>query len=177
MATKNLSVYDSNLLPDAGDMKIGIVVSEWNYDITNKLLDGAVDFLLKNKMKEQNISICWVPGSFELIYASKQMAETLDVDAVIALGCVVRGETAHFDYICSGVTKGIADLNREGKIPFVYGLLTCFTMDQALARSGGRYGNKGVEAAKTAIQMIHFSRVMQSKEGRQIIPNPSVVLV
>ncbi len=158
MSTKNLSEYNPDTLPDASDMKIGIVVSEWNYDVTVKLLEGAREFLLRNNVAPENIHVAWVPGSFELIYGAAKMEASEPVDAVIALGSVIRGETPHFDYVCSGVTQGIARLNAKGSIPFIFGLLTTDDMQQALNRAGGIHGNKGVEAAKTAIQMIYFGR-------------------
>lgn len=158
MSTKNLSEYNPDTLPDASKMRIGIVVSEWNYDVTVKLLEGAREFLLRNNVDPKNIHVAWVPGSFELIYGAARMEAFEPVDAVIALGSVIRGETPHFDYVCSGVTQGIARLNAKGSIPFIFGLLTTDDMQQALNRAGGIHGNKGVEAAKTAIQMIYFGR-------------------
>ncbi|MGI5833539.1 MAG: 6,7-dimethyl-8-ribityllumazine synthase [Bacteroidales bacterium] len=161
MSTKNLSEYNPDTLPDASKMRIGIVVSEWNYDVTVKLLEGAREFLLRNNVDPKNIHVAWVPGSFELIYGAARMEAFEPVDAVIALGSVIRGETPHFEYVCSGVTQGIARLNAKGTIPFIFGLLTTDDMQQALNRAGGIHGNKGVEAAKTAIQMIYFSRSRQ----------------
>lgn len=161
MSTKNLSEYNPDTLPDASGMKIGIVVSEWNYDVTVKLLEGARQFLVLNKVDPENILVAWVPGSFELIYGAARMEATTSVDAVIALGSVIRGETPHFEYVCSGVTQGVAQLNAKGSIPFVFGLLTTSDMQQALNRAGGIHGNKGVEAAKTAIQMINFNRQLK----------------
>ncbi|KAA6344962.1 6 7-dimethyl-8-ribityllumazine synthase [termite gut metagenome] len=151
----NLSTYDRNSIPNAKDMTFGIVVSEWNNNITNALLEGAVETLKKHGAEEENIHIKKVPGSFELIYGANQMMNFYDVDAVIVLGCVVRGETPHFDYICMGVTQGIAQLNTTDDIPVIYGLITANTMEQALDRCGGIHGNKGVECAITAIKMIN----------------------
>lgn len=161
MSTKNLSEYNPDTLPDATGMRIGIVVSEWNYDVTVKLLEGARQFLVQNNVDPENILVAWVPGSFELIYGAARMEAAASVDAVIALGSVIRGETPHFDYVCSGVTRGIANLNAKGTTPFVFGLLTTNDMQQALNRAGGIHGNKGVEAAKTAIQMIYFNRQLK----------------
>ncbi len=161
MSTKNLSEYNPDTLPDASDMRIGIVVSEWNYDVTVKLLEGARQFLLNNKVDPENILVAWVPGSFELIYGAARMEAVASVDAVIALGSVIRGETPHFEYVCSGVTQGIAQLNAKGSIPFIFGLLTTNDIQQALNRAGGIHGNKGVEAAKTAVQMIYFNRQLK----------------
>jgi 6,7-dimethyl-8-ribityllumazine synthase len=137
------------------------VVSEWNYDVTVKLLDGARQFLALNKVDPENILVAWVRAVLRLIYGAARMEATTSVDAVIALGSVIRGETPHFEYVCSGVTQGIAQLNAKGSIPFVFGLLTTSDMQQALNRAGGIHGNKGVEAAKTAIQMINFNRQLK----------------
>lgn len=160
MATEyhNLSSYDPEKVPNGADMKIGIVVSEWNDVVTNSLLTGTYNTLLKHGVKEENILIDFVPGSFELIFGSKHMVENKEIDAVIALGCVVRGETPHFEYVCNGVTHGIADMNIRYDIPFIFGLLTTDTMQQATERAGGRHGNKGDECAITALKMIDFYR-------------------
>lgn len=155
-AYQNLSSYDASKVPDGKEMKIGIVVSEWNDKITNALLDGAYKTLIKHGVKSENIIIDYVPGSFELIFGSRYLVEQKDVDAVITLGCVVRGDTPHFDYVCSGVTQGLADLNRMYDIPFIFGLLTTEDMHQAADRAGGVHGNKGDECAITAIKMIDF---------------------
>jgi 6,7-dimethyl-8-ribityllumazine synthase len=151
-------------MPDASGMRIGIVVSEWNHEITSRLLEGAVDTLLKNGVQADNILQKWVPGSFELVFGAQMMANLQAdkaVDAVIILGCVIRGETPHFDYICSGVTQGISSLNATRNIPFIYGLLTNETMQQSIDRAGGVLGNKGDEAAVTAIKMVAFKRSMK----------------
>ena len=150
----NLSEYDINSVPDATGMRVGIVVSEWNDKITSALLEGACQTLIKHGVKEENITVKTVPGSFELVYGSARFASSGLVDAVIAIGCVIRGDTPHFDYICQGVTQGLADLNREGTVPVIYGLLTCNTSEQAEQRSGGMLGNKGDECAVTAIKMV-----------------------
>lgn len=159
MASKyhNLSEYDINSVPDAKGMKIGIVVSEWNSNITGALLDGARETLIKNGVSEDDITIMTVPGSFELIYGATQMAKT-EVDGVIAIGCVVRGDTPHFDYICEGTTYGLARLNATQEKPIIYGLITTNDMQQALDRCGGKMGNKGDECAVTCIKMIDFKR-------------------
>ena len=150
----NLSDYDINSVPDATGMKVGIVVSEWNDKITGALLDGACKTLIKHGVKEEDIIVKPVPGSFELVYGAARFVNAGSVDAVIAIGCVIRGDTPHFDYICQGATQGLADLNREGKIPVIYGLLTCNTHEQAQERCGGMLGNKGDECAVTAIKMV-----------------------
>lgn len=156
-AYQNLSSYDFNSVPDGSEMSIGIVVAEWNKCITEKLLEGACNTLEKHHVKPQNIIVKRVPGSFELTFGAKQLAESKELNAIIILGCVVQGDTPHFDYVCSGVTQGVTELNLMYDIPFIFGLLTTNTMQQAEDRAGGRYGNKGDEAAITALKMINFS--------------------
>ena len=156
-AYHNLSDYDLNSVPSAEQMKFGIVVSEWNINITGKLLEGAVETLKKHGAKPENIMVKTVPGSFELIYGANQMLENCELDAVIILGCVIKGDTPHFDYVCMGVTQGIAQLNTTSDVPVIYGLITTLTMEQAEDRSGGKLGNKGDECAITAIKMIDFA--------------------
>jgi 6,7-dimethyl-8-ribityllumazine synthase len=153
MATTNLSAYDPGSIPDAGMMKIGIVVSDWNNDVTQTLLDSAKRTLKKQGVKESNILVRHVPGAFELTFGARFMAENDDPDAIICLGCVIQGETPHFTFICQGVTQGITQLNLDYDIPFIFGVLTTDTRQQALDRAGGKYGNKGDEAAVTAIKM------------------------
>ncbi|MDR0745003.1 MAG: 6,7-dimethyl-8-ribityllumazine synthase [Mediterranea sp.] len=156
-AYHNLSEYAPTSTPDAGQMKFGIVVSEWNGHITGKLLEGAVETLKKHGAEPENILVKTVPGSFELTYGANQMLENCDLDAVIALGCVIKGDTPHFDYVCMGVTQGIAQLNATSDIPVIYGLITALTIEQAEERSGGKLGNKGDECAITAIKMVDFA--------------------
>ncbi|WP_243349495.1 6,7-dimethyl-8-ribityllumazine synthase [Parabacteroides sp. FAFU027] len=156
-AYQNLSSYDSSKVPDASAWKVAIVVAEWNSDITENLLQGACDTLERHGMKADNISVHRVPGTFELTFGAREVAESLEVDAVIVLGCVVRGDTPHFDYVCQGVTTGVTRLNLLFGIPFIFGVLTTDNMQQALDRAGGIHGNKGDEAAITAIKMIDFS--------------------
>ena len=158
MATElhHLSDYDTQSVPDASNMCFGIVVAEWNPEITDALLDGAVKTLEKHGTLPENIHIKTVPGSFELIYGAQQMTKNDGFDAVIILGSVIRGETPHFDYICEGVTYGIAHINATQNIPVIYGLLTTNDLQQAKDRSGGRLGNKGDECAIDAIKMAKF---------------------
>jgi hypothetical protein len=137
-------------------MCFGIVVSEWNTEITGALLDGAVKTLEKHGALPENIHVKTVPGSFELIYGAHQMTLNGSYDAIIILGSVIRGETPHFDYICQGVTYGIASLNAASEIPIIYGLLTTDNMEQAKDRCGGKFGNKGNECAIDAIKMAKF---------------------
>ena len=150
----NLSDYDIHSVPDATGMRVGIVVSEWNDKITGALLDGDCQTLMKHGVREEDIKVKTVPGSFELVYGASRLVNSGLVDAVIAIGCVIRGDTPHFEYICQGATQGLADLNREGRVPVIYGLLTCNTLEQAQERCGGMLGNKGDECAVTAIKMV-----------------------
>jgi len=152
----NLSDYDPTTMPDASSLKVGIVVAEWNYEITSKILEGAVNTLTTNGVKAKNIVVRWVPGSFELVFGARMLADGSDLDAVIVLGCVIRGDTPHFEYVCSGVTQGITQLNLTEEIPFIFGLLTNDTMQQSIDRAGGIHGNKGDEAAITAIKMANL---------------------
>jgi 6,7-dimethyl-8-ribityllumazine synthase len=158
MATvnKNLSEYDKNSIPNAKDFRFGIVVSEWNDSITEGLYRGAIEALLENQVPAQHIIRWNVPGSFELIYGSKKMLQTQNVDAVIAIGCVIQGQTKHFDFVCEGVTQGIKDLNVQTDIPVIFCVLTDNTMQQSIDRSGGIHGNKGTEAAIAAIKMAYI---------------------
>lgn len=161
MSTANLSDYDPNSVPPAHEMRFGIVVSDWNKEITFSLLEGAVNTLAKHGVTKDNILIKHVPGSFELPLAGQFFAEYDDVDGVICLGCVIQGETPHFTYVCQGVTQGIASLNLEYNIPFIFGVLTTSTMQQAIDRAGGKLGNKGDEAAITAIKMAALQAEME----------------
>jgi 6,7-dimethyl-8-ribityllumazine synthase len=151
---KNLSATEGSQIPNAKDFKFGVVYSEWNYEVTNALKDGAVKTLLANGAKEENILIKTVPGSFELTLGAQYMAEFTEVDAIICLGCLIQGETRHFDFICDAVAKGITDLNIKYNQPFIFGVLTPENQQQALDRAGGKHGNKGDEAAITAIKML-----------------------
>lgn len=161
MATvnKNLSHYDKNTVPNAKDLRFGIVVSEWNEDITSGLYNGAIEALLENGAGEDNIVTWQVPGSFELIYGSKRMIETQKVDTVIAIGSVIQGETKHFDFVCEAVAQGIKDLNVQTDVPVVFCVLTDNTLQQAIDRSGGIHGNKGTEAAIVAIRMAELRKL------------------
>jgi 6,7-dimethyl-8-ribityllumazine synthase len=155
-ALHKLSDNDDLNVPDASNMCFGIVVAEWNKEITSALLDGAVKTLEKHGTLPENIHVKSVPGSFELVYGAHQMTLNGGYDAVIILGSVIRGETPHFDYICQGVTYGIARLNSTSEIPIIYGLLTTNDLQQAKDRSGGKLGNKGGECAVVAIKMAKF---------------------
>lgn len=156
MATEmhNLSQYDPTKVASGEGRKVGIVYAEWNSDITYALRDGAIKTLKENGVKADDITIASVPGSFELIFGASQMVKSGKYDAVIAIGCVIRGDTPHFDYICEGVTAGLSLLNVTYDIPVIFGLITTNTLLQAQERSGGRLGNKGDECAVTALQMM-----------------------
>jgi len=154
MATKDLSAYDIHSVPSAENMKFGIVVAEWNWEITSALAKGAMDTLKRHGATKENISLKYVPGTFELPLGGQFFAELDNVDAVILLGCVIQGETRHFDYICEGVTQGTKDLNLKYNKPFIFGVLTTDNQQQAQDRAGGKHGNKGDEAAVTAIKMV-----------------------
>lgn len=151
---RNLSEYDKETLPDASKYKFGIVVAEWNEEITEGMFDGAKQTLLDNGVPLDQIVRWNVPGSFELIYGCKRMQQTKDtLDAIIAIGCVIQGETRHFDFVSNAVSMGIKDLNVNSNIPVIFCVLTDDTYQQSLDRSGGKHGNKGTEAAIAAIKM------------------------
>ena len=143
---------DSNNIPDASNLKIGIVVSRWNHSITDNLLKGSIALLESKNTAPENIQIIYVPGSFELVFACRKMQKK-GVDVVIAIGSVIRGETKHFDFICNSTSMGIMNLNLSGKSPVIFCVLTDDNIQQSIDRSGGKYGNKGTEAAIAAIEM------------------------
>ena len=159
MATTNLSAYDNTTIPNTRKLRFGIVVSEWNENITENLFKGAFDTLIEHGTLPENIIRWDVPGSFELIFGCKKMLETQKIDAIIAIGNVIQGETKHFDFICDGVTQGIKDLNLQYPIPTIFCVLTDFTMQQSIDRSGGKHGNKGVECAIAAIKMATLNQI------------------
>ncbi|MCM4170052.1 6,7-dimethyl-8-ribityllumazine synthase [Arenibacter sp. TNZ] len=157
-ANKNLSAYDKTTIPSANDFRFGIVVSEWNEVITEGLFEGALTALLDCGAKDENIVRWNVPGSFELTFGAKKMIETGKVDAVIAIGSVIQGETKHFDFVCSATAQGIMDLNVRTEVPVIFCVLTDNNMQQAIDRSGGKHGNKGAEAAIAAIKMVSLGK-------------------
>ncbi len=167
MATnlKNLSSYNPNDIPNASGMRIGIVVSEWNEQITHALLEGASDCLKKHGVSDENIMVEYVPGSFELTLGAQYLLDyTLpELDAVICLGCVIQGETRHFDFICDAVANDIHRLGIDYATPVIFGVLTTNNQEQALERAGGRHGNKGVEAALTAIKMAALRNKLEAQ--------------
>jgi len=158
MATseKNLSVYNKLAIKNPEKLKIGIAVSEWNPKITKALYKGALETLKENGILKEHIITLNVPGSFELIYASKRLVSSHKLDAVVAIGSVIQGETKHFDFVCNAVSLGIKDLNIQYDTPIVFCVLTDNTLQQALDRSGGKHGNKGVECAVAALKMVNL---------------------
>ncbi|WP_341221249.1 6,7-dimethyl-8-ribityllumazine synthase [Polaribacter atrinae] len=165
MATTNLSVYDKATIPNAKSFRFGIVVSEWNPEITGNLKKGAIETLIDCGATKENI-ISWdVPGSFELVYGCKKMIASQQVDAIIAIGNVIQGETKHFDFVCEGVTQGIVDLNVKYDVPVIFCVLTDNTKQQSLDRSGGKLGNKGTECAVAAIKMAALKNIGASSES------------
>jgi len=160
MATKyqNLSEYNKDAMPEkefVASKRFAIVVADWNSNVTYALQEGAFDALCENGAKKEQIDVFHVPGTFELTYAAAKLQQKRIYDAIIVIGCVVQGDTPHFDYVCQGVTNGITLLNAEAVAPIVFSVLTTKTMQQALERAGGRLGNKGIEGAITAIKMVY----------------------
>lgn len=155
---KNLSAVDQSTVPDGKGMRIGIVVSEWNDEITAALFDGAVATLIKNGVSKDDIIITTVPGSFELTLGAQFLCEDKTIDAVITIGCVIQGETRHFDFICDAVAHGVTNVSLKYNKPVIFGVLTPNTMQQAQDRAGGKHGNKGDEAAVTALKMIALKK-------------------
>lgn len=157
MATvdKNLSDYDKQNIPNGADFKIGIVVSEWNDDITSNLLKGAQQVLADHGVKAENVIVKWVPGTFELPLGAQWLLEADEsIDGVLAIGCVIQGETKHFDFVCQGATQGIMDVQLEYNTPVSFCVLTDNTRQQSIDRSGGKHGNKGIECAVSLLKMI-----------------------
>ena len=148
----------TSTLPSIEDARVAIVAAEWNSHITGPLAEGAVETLKKNGFKRDEVDVFTVPGAVELTFAASKLIEHGDYDAIIVIGCVIKGDTPHFDYVCSSVTQGITHLNAECDIPVIFGVLTVLDEQQALDRAGGCLGNKGSEAAETAIKMIAFNR-------------------
>jgi 6,7-dimethyl-8-ribityllumazine synthase len=164
MAQRNLSEVES-CVPSAEGMRFGIVVSDYNSDITEALYDGVNRTLIKYGASPEDIIKKYVPGGFELTLGAQYMAEYTDVDAIICLGCIIKGETYHFNYICDSITRGLTQLNLDYSIPFIFGVLTTDTYEQAKERAGGKRGNKGDEAASAAIRMVALHREMSDAAG------------
>lgn len=153
-SAKNLSEYSEKNVSDVSSRRFALLVSEWNSEVTDALYAGAYDTLIMHGAKRENILKREVPGSYELSLGAQRMAKRDDIDAVICLGCVIRGETRHFDFICSAVAHGLTEVGLKFDKPVIFGVLTPDTQKQALDRAGGKYGNKGEEAAMTAIKML-----------------------
>ena len=157
--TTDLSKYDANQLPGAdvlGRQRYAIVVADWNSEITYDMAQGAIDTFIKHGVQEENIDVMHVPGTVELTYGAARIMREEHVDAVVVIGCVIQGETPHFDYVCQSVTQGVAALNTQGKVPVIFSVLTVLNKQQALDRCGGKLGNKGIEGAYTAIRMANL---------------------
>jgi 6,7-dimethyl-8-ribityllumazine synthase len=163
MATseKNLSDYNKDEIPNGADFKIGIVVSEWNPDITSNLLKGALQALADNGVKETNIQVRYVPGTYELPLGAQILFESTFLDGVIAIGSVIQGETKHFDFVCEAAALGIKDVNLKYNKPVAFCVLTDNTKQQAIDRSGGKHGNKGIECAVACLKMIGLKYSLQ----------------
>ncbi|SDI82168.1 6,7-dimethyl-8-ribityllumazine synthase [Pseudobutyrivibrio sp. 49] len=154
-----MKVYEGKLVSEG--VKVGIVVARFNEFITSKLLGGAIDGLKRENVKEEDIDVAWVPGAFEIPLIAKKMAESKKYDAVICLGAVIRGATSHYDYVCSEVSKGVAQVSMNAGIPVMFGVLTTDTIEQAVERAGTKAGNKGFECAQGAIEMVNLIREMK----------------
>ena len=157
--TTDLSKYDATQLPSADVLtrqRYAIIVADWNSEITFSMAQGAIDTLVKHGVAADNIDVLHVPGTVELTYGAARIMKEERVNAVIVIGCVIQGETPHFDYVCQSVTQGVAELNAQGKVPVIFSVLTVLNQQQALDRCGGKLGNKGVEGAVTAIRMANL---------------------
>ena len=157
--TTDLSKYDANQLPGADVLarqRYAIVVADWNSDVTYAMAQGALETLVKHGVQEENIDVLHVPGTVELTYGAARIMKEERINAVIVIGCVIQGETPHFDYVCQSVTEGVAALNAQGKVPVIFSVLTVLNQQQALDRCGGKLGNKGIEGAYTAIRMANL---------------------
>ena len=150
-------------------LRLGIVAAEWNDNIISPLLQGAIDTLTENGVCPENIFVSRVPGTVELTYGAKRMIDSLSPDAVIVLGCVVRGDTPHFDYVCDSVTQGVTELNLRERVPVIFGVITTNNMEQALDRAGGKVGNKGSECAATALKMTALKATALNGEETSLL--------
>ena len=155
----NARVYEGNLIGQG--LKIGIVAARFNEFITTKLIEGALDALRRHGVEEGNVELAWVPGSFEIPFAAKRMAESGRYEAVITLGAVIRGATAHFDFVANEVAKGVASVGLSSGVPVIFGVLTTDTIEQAIERAGTKAGNKGFEAAVSAIEMANLNKAFE----------------
>ena len=156
---REINLLEGKVVAPEG-MKVGIVAARFNEIIVNKLLGGAVDGLVRHGVEESNITAAWVPGAFEIPLIAKTMAESGEFDAVICLGCVIRGQTSHYDYVCNEVSKGPAQVALATGVPTMFGVVTTENIDQAIARAGSKAGNKGYDCALGAIEMVNLKRLM-----------------
>lgn len=154
-----MNIYEGNVV--AGEIKVGIVVARFNEFITGKLLAGAEDGLKRHNVPEENIDVAWVPGAFEIPLIASKMAKSGKYDAIICLGAVIRGATSHYDYVCSEVSKGVANVSLNSDIPVMFGILTTDNIEQAIERAGSKAGNKGFECATGAIEMVNLIREIE----------------
>ena len=149
-----MNIYEGNI--SGRDLKFAIVVARFNEFITSKLLSGALDALKRHETPEENISVAWVPGAFEIPLVAKKLAATKKFDAIICLGCVIRGSTTHYDYVCNAVSKGVAAVGLQSGVPTIFGVVTTENIQQAIERSGTKAGNKGFDAAISAMEMANL---------------------
>ena len=161
MKKTNLSDYDPSAVPNGEGYRIAIVAAEWNPEVTGAMLKGAVDTLREHGVAEDDIKVYRVPGTFELTTVAEQLLDRTYVDAVICIGCVIQGETRHFEFICQAVSQGLTNVAIKYGRPVIFSVLTCDTMEQALDRAGGRHGNKGVEGAITALKMVNINHSIE----------------
>ena len=155
-----MKTYEGKIV--AGEIKVGIIAARFNAFITSKLLEGAVDGLLRHNVSEEDIHVAWVPGAFEIPLIASKMAKTGKYDAIICLGVVIRGSTSHYDYVCNEVSKGIAAVSLENGIPVMFGVLTTDNIEQAIERAGSKAGNKGYDCALGALEMVNLIREMEA---------------
>ncbi len=160
MEDLSMKTYEGKLV--ATDMKVGIVAARFNEFITSKLLGGAMDGLLRHGVSEEDVSVAWVPGAFEIPLIASKMAKSGSYDAVICLGAVIRGSTSHYDYVCSEVSKGVAHVSLNSDIPVLFGVLTTENIEQAIERAGTKAGNKGYDCALSAVEMVNLIRSLES---------------
>lgn len=162
ISEENMNIIEGKLVA-GGNMRIALVAARFNEFIVSKLIEGARDALLRHDVKDEDIDLCWVPGSFEIPVAAKHLAESGKYDAVIALGAVIRGSTSHYDYVCAEVSKGIAQVSLSTGLPVLFGVLTTDTIQQAIERAGTKAGNKGYDCAMSAIEMINLLKQVRGK--------------
>lgn len=163
MKKTNLSDYNRDLIPDGSPWTVAVVAAEWNPEVTDAMLDGAVSTLSQHGVQPKNIRVFRVPGTYELSYAADTLAKLDSIDAVICIGCVIQGETRHFEFICQAVSQGLTNVSLANHKPVIFSVLTTDTMEQALDRAGGRHGNKGIEGAITALKMLQFTDLAVSQ--------------